>query len=138
MNDNPVGQETVEAELRRLIDDLHDADPARIQAETERLRALAEQIPDERGRERALFRAGSLPRLIAGPARATSEQFHEAQVLLARALAGTGSAQSRIAEIEQIIDQIGALANQAPPGEAGAIRRTTAPLLRLLDNLSAR
>jgi hypothetical protein len=137
MNDKPVGQETIEAELRRLLDDLRGAPPEVVQAETERLRALAQQIQDERDRERALFRAGSLPRLLAGPAVPTSEQFHAAQVLLGRALAGTGSARSRIAEIEQIIDQIGALANEAPPGEAGAIRRTTAPLLRLLDNLSA-
>jgi predicted RNase H-like nuclease len=137
MNDVPVQYETVEAELQRLIDNLYGAAPAVVRAETDRLRALAEQVQDERGRERALFRAAQLPRLVAGPLTGTSPQYEQAQFLLGRALAGTGPAETRIPEIERIINQIGDLANQAPSREAGAIRRTTSTLLRLIDELRA-
>jgi hypothetical protein len=135
MNDKPVGQETIEAELRRLLDDLRGAPPEVVQAETERLRALAQQIQDERDRERALFRAGQLPRLLAGPAVPTSEQFRRAEALFAQAVASEEPPQDRIPQIERIIEQIGVLAGQAPVREAGAIRRLTSPLSRLVDNL---
>jgi hypothetical protein len=135
MNDKPVGQETVEAELRRLLDDLHGAPPAVVQAETERLRALAQQIQDQRDRERALFRAGQLPRLLAGPAVPASEQFRRAEALFAEAVESEEPPQDRIPQIERIIEQIGILAGQAPVREAGAIRRLTSPLSRLVDNL---
>jgi len=135
MNDQPVDYETVEAELQRLLDDLHGATPVAVQAETDRLRALAEQIQDERGRERALFRAGQLPRLLAGPATPTGEQFRQAQELFAQAVDYDRPADVRIPQIERIIEQIGVLAGEAPVREAGAIRRLTSPLLRLLDHL---
>ncbi|GAB2632061.1 hypothetical protein [Kribbella swartbergensis] len=135
MNDHPVDYQTVEAELRRLLDDLHGADPATIRHETDRLRALAAQVEDDRGRERALFRAGQLPRLLAGPATPTSEEFQQAQVLFAEAVGGDGPARARIPRIQQIVEQIVVLADQAPVREAGAIRRLTSPLLRLIDHL---
>lgn len=135
MNDSPVRHETVEAELRRLLADLKGAAPEVIEAETARLLAMAEQVQDERGRERARFRAGSLPRLLAGPATATSEQFRQAQILFARAIDGDGPADARIPQLEQTVERIGELADQAPVREAGAIRRLTSPLVRLIDNL---
>ena len=135
MNDKPVRHETVEAELQRLLADLKGAAPEVVEAETERLLAMADQVQDERGRERARFRAGSLPRLLAGPGKATSEQFRKAQILFARAIDGDGPAQARIPELEQAIEQIGELAEQAPVREAGAIRRLTSPLVRLIDHL---
>jgi hypothetical protein len=135
MNDNPVRPETVEAELRRLLADLKGAAPEVIEAETARLLAMAEQVQDVRGRERARFRAGSLPRLLAGPATATSEQFRQAQILFARAIDGDGPADARIPHLEQTVERIGELADQAPVREAGAIRRLTSPLVRLIDNL---
>lgn len=137
MNDEPVGYQTVEAELQRLIDQLHDADDATVQAETARLRELAARIADERDRDRALLRAGQLPRLVAGPAAPASEQFRQAQLLLDHAVNGTGTAAERLAEIEESLDRIGRLADEAPRAEAGAIRRMTSTLLRLADHLEA-
>lgn len=137
MNDDPVEYETVEAELQRLLADLKGAAPEVVEAEGERLRAMAEQVQDERGRERARFRAGSLPRLLAGPAKASSEQFRQAQILFARAIDGDGPADARIPQLEQAIEQIGDLADQAPVREAGAIRRLTSPLVRLIDHLQS-
>ncbi|WBQ06400.1 hypothetical protein [Kribbella sp. CA-293567] len=135
MTENPPDYDAVEAELGRLLDDLKGASSEVVAAETERLRALAEQVEDERGRERARYRAASLPRLLAGPPKATSEQFHQAQVLFARAIDSEGPAQARIPLIERAIAEIGALATQAPHREAGAIRRMNSPLSRLLDHL---
>ncbi|WP_328329350.1 hypothetical protein OHA70_05835 [Kribbella sp. NBC_00382] len=137
MNDNPAGHEAFQAEMRRLLADLKGAAPEVIEAETRRLQAMAEQIQDVRGRERARFRAGSLPRLLAGPPPAASEQFRQAQILFARAIDGDGPAHARIPRLEQAIDQIGELAAQAPAREAGAIRRLTSPLIRLIDQLES-
>jgi hypothetical protein len=137
MNDTPVTHETVEAELQRLLSDLKGASPEVVEAETRRLLALADQVQDGRGRERARFRAGSLPRLLAGPAKASSEQFHQAQILFAQAINGDGPAHARIPQLEQVIEQIGELAEQAPVREAGAIRRLNSPLVRLIDHLES-
>ena len=137
MNDEPVDYETFQAEMRRLLSDLKGATPDVVQAEGERLRNLAEQVRDERGRERARFRAGQLPSLLAGPAKASSEQFQQAQVLFARAINGNGPAETRIPQLERTIEQIGALADQAPVREAGAIRRLNSPLVRLIDHLQS-
>ncbi|TCN38696.1 hypothetical protein EV644_10891 [Kribbella orskensis] len=137
MNDEPVDYETFQAEMRRLLSDLKGATPDVVQAEGERLRNLAEQVRDERGRERARFRAGQLPRLLAGPAKASSEQFQQAQVLFARAINGDGPAETRIPQLERTIEQIGALADEAPVREAGAIRRLNSPLVRLIDHLQS-
>lgn len=135
MNDNAVEYETFQAEMRRLLADLKGAAPELVDAETIRLKAMAEQIQDERGRERARLRAAELPRLLAGPPQATSEQFRQAQILFARAIEGDGPAQTRIPEIERAIEQIGVLSTQAPRREAGAIRRLSSPLIRLIDHL---
>lgn len=137
MNDEPVDYETFQAEMRRLLSDLKGATPDVVQAEGERLRNLAELVQDERGRERARFRAGQLPRLLAGPAKASSEQFQQAQVLFARAINDNGPAVTRIPQLERTIEQIGALADQAPVREAGAIRRLNSPLVRLIDHLQS-
>ena len=137
MNDEPVDYETFQAEMRRLLSDLKGATPDVVQAEGERLRNLAEQVRDERGRERARFRAGQLPRLLAGPAKASSEQFQQAQVLFARAINDDGPAGTRIPQLERTIEQIGALADEAPVREAGAIRRLNSPLVRLIDHLQS-
>lgn len=135
MNDETVDYETVEAEVQRLIDALYGAPPAAVQAESDRLRRLAERVRDERGRERALFRAGQLPRLVAGPSTGSSEQFQQAQVLFGQAVGGEGPAEARIAEVERALEQLGELAEQAPAREGRAIRRMTSPLLALLDTL---
>jgi hypothetical protein len=137
MTDTPVTHETFQAELHRLLADLKGATPELVEAETERLQAMAEQIQDERGRERARFRAAELPRLLAGPPPATSEQFRQAQLLFAQAINGDGPAQTRIPEIERVIEQIGVLSTQAPHREAGAIRRLSSPLIRLIDHLGS-
>jgi hypothetical protein len=138
MTDTPVTHETVEAELQRLVDDLKGAAPATVEAETARLRAMAEQVTDEAGRERARFRAGQLPKLLAGPPTPSSEQFQQAQVLFAKAINGDGPADVRIPHLELTIEEIGALADQAPVREAGAIRRLNSPLVRLIDHLQDR
>ncbi|ONI68745.1 hypothetical protein BWI15_37875 [Kribbella sp. ALI-6-A] len=137
MNDQPVDYATFQAEMHRLLANLDGAAPELIEAETSRLQAMAEQIPDERDREHALFRAGSLPRLVAGPPPATSEQFDQAQVLFAQAINSEEPAQTRIPQIEQAIREIGALAAQAPRIEAGAIRRLNSTLSRLKYHLES-
>lgn len=137
MNDEPVDYETFQAEMRRLLSDLKGATPDVVRAEGERLCNLAELVRDERGRERARFRAGQLPRLLAGPAKASSEQFQQAQVLFARAINDDGPAGTRIPQLERTIEQIGALADEAPVREAGAIRRLNSPLVRLIDHLQS-
>jgi hypothetical protein len=137
MNDTPVTHETVEAELQRLADDLKGADPATVEAETARLRAMAEQVQDAPGRERALSRAADLPRLLAGPPVPSSAEFAQAQLLFDRAIKADGTAQSRIPGLEQTMAQIRELAGQAPARESFAIRRLLSPLGRLLAQLRA-
>jgi hypothetical protein len=137
MTDEPVDYETVEAELSRLLADLKGAAPEVVEAETRRLQTMAEQVQDERGRERARFRAGSLPRLLAGPPKATSQQFEQAQLLFAQAINSEDPPPLRIRQIQRTIKEIGALATQAPHREAGAIRRMNSPLSRLLTHLES-
>jgi hypothetical protein len=137
MNDTPVTHEAVEAELQRLVDDLSGADTATIEAGTARLRALAEQVQDPAGRERALSRAADLPRLIAGPPVPTSPEFGQAQLLLHQAVNDQRPAAERIPAVEQAMARIGELAGQAPAREGFAIRRLLSPLGRLLDHLRA-
>ncbi|MEV8374500.1 hypothetical protein AB0P21_17305 [Kribbella sp. NPDC056861] len=136
MTEKPVDYEAVEAELQRLLDNLKGASPEVIEAESARLRAMADQVEDERGRENAQGRAAELQRLLAGPPKATSEQFHQAQILFARAINSEDPAQVRIPQIERTIQEIGALAAQAPHREAGAIRRLNSPLSRLITHLA--
>ena len=135
MNDNPVRHETVEAELQRLVDDLKGAAPGVVAAETARLQAMAEQVPDEAGRARALSRAAELPRLLAGPPVPSSPEFRQAELLLQQAINDQRPAPDRIPSIEQTIARIGELAGRAPAPEAFAIRRLLTPLGQLLDHL---
>lgn len=135
MNDDPVRHETVEAELQRLVDDLRGATPEVVAAETARLRALAEQVQDEAGRERAISRAAELPRLLAGPPVPSSPEFGQAQLLFQQVISDQGPASARIPSVEQAMARIGELAGQAPVREAFAIRRLLSPLGRLLDHL---
>ena len=135
MNDVPVHYETVEAELQRLIDALYGAGPAVIQAETDRLRALAEQIQDDRGRERALFRAGRLPELISGAPAPTSPQYAEAERLFGQGLGSRLPAADQIAELQAIRVRIGELAAEAPAAESSAIRRLSSSLGTAIEEL---
>jgi hypothetical protein len=135
MPEEPVVYQTVEAEVQRLLDDLRGAAPDVVRAAAERLRELAEQVEDDRGRERALFRAGQLPKLLEGPSVPSSPQYRQAEALFGAAIGSAEPAEARIPQLEQTIQQISTLASQAPPGEAGAIRRLTSPLLRLLRHL---
>ncbi|MFI5711695.1 hypothetical protein [Kribbella sp. NPDC051620] len=137
MNDKPVTHETVEAELQRLIDNLRGADAATVEAETARLQAMAGQVQDAPGRERAFSRAAELPRLLAGPPVPASAEFARAQLLFDRAIKDQGPAEVRIPRLEQTIEQIGQLADQAPVREAGAIRRLNSPLVRLIEHLQS-
>jgi hypothetical protein len=135
MGDGPVDYDQVEAELRRLADDLYGAGPATVAAETARLRGLAEQIPDDLWRRRAIVRAEQLPALVAGPVGGSSEQFRQAERLVGEAIGGQGPAGRRIADVERIIQQIGELAAQAPAAESTAILRMNSPLARLIEHL---
>lgn len=137
MNDKPVTHETVEAELQRLLDDIKGAPPGVVEAELTRLLAMAEQVPAGPDRDWARTRAGQLPRLLAGPPKPASEEFAQAQLLFDRAISEEGPAESRIPALEQTIEQIGVLADQAPVREAGAIRRLNSPLARLIDHLQS-
>jgi hypothetical protein len=135
MDDDAVDYETVETELQRLVDDLYDADPATIQAQTTRLRRLAERIDDDTWRHRAIRRAEQLPSLVAGPPAGTSEQYRRAEQLLGEAMGGQGPVDARIARVEQITRAIWELAQQAPAQEAGAIMRMNNSLARLIEDL---
>jgi hypothetical protein len=132
-----VDFETVEAELQRQINGLRGADTATIQAESARLRRLAEQIDDQLWRRRAIQRAEQLPSLVAGPTGGSSEQYREAEQLLGRGLSTREgvSTQDRIAELESITAQIARLSAQAPYTEAGAILRMNSALARLIADL---
>jgi hypothetical protein len=133
---NPrVEYDLIEAELQRLADTLYGAEPAAIQAESDRLRQLAEQIDDELWRRRAVVRATQLPSLVAGPAGGSSDQFRYAEQLAGQALNVQGTAEERIAEVERIMQQIGELSEQAPRQESTAILRLNTPLARLVEHL---
>jgi hypothetical protein len=135
MTDGPAGYDAVEAELQRLADTLYGAEPATVQAETARLLGLAEQIPDDLWRRRALVRAEQLPSLVAGPVSGSSPEFQQAEQLVGQAIGGQGTAEERIAEVERVIQQIGELAGQAPAAESIAILRMNTPLARLAAHL---
>jgi ubiquinone biosynthesis protein UbiJ len=98
---------------------------------------MAEQVQDAPGRERALSRAADLPRLLAGPSAPSSRQFAQAQALFAAAIGDEQPADVRIPRLEQTIEQIGELADQAPVREAGAILRLNSPLVRLIEHLQS-
>lgn len=128
-----VDFEAFDAQLLELADSLEDADDATVSAEVVRMKALAEQIEDERSRELALIRAGKLPELISGPQPGTSPQYWRASTLLAQVISDKGSAADQIAHAERVKAEIGELARQAPPRESRTILRMNSTLKRLID-----
>ncbi|WP_433162385.1 hypothetical protein [Kribbella sp. CA-247076] len=127
--------EQIEAELQRLLDRLYGADPATVERERHRLRALAGQVQDEKWRRRAIRRADQLPSLLSGPPPATSSAYAEAQRLYAEAVNSTAAPDDRADELVQVMARITDLAARAPVPEAGAIRQLNSSLFRLLTSL---
>jgi hypothetical protein len=132
-----VDYDTVERELQRQITGLYGADAATVQAESDRLRSLAERIEDDLWRQRAIRRAEQLPSLVAGPVAGTSEQYREAEQLLGQGMTSREgvSAADRIIELERITQRIAELSTRAPYTEAGAILRMNSALARLIEDL---
>ncbi|MEV4260475.1 hypothetical protein [Kribbella sp. NPDC049584] len=122
-----------DAQLLELADSLRGADEATIAAETARMKALAEQIPDERSRGHALIRAKKLPDLITGPKPGTSPEYWRASTLMAQVINNESSPSEQIEHAERAIREIGALARQAPPRESRTILRMNSTLKRLID-----
>jgi hypothetical protein len=128
-----VDYESVDAQVLALTDSLRGADEATVAAEVARLKALAEQIADERSRRLALIRAEKLPELISGPQPGTSQQYQRAASLLTHVVNDKGSAAEQIDHAERAITEIGALARQAPPREFRTILRMNSTLKRLIE-----
>jgi hypothetical protein len=127
--------ERVDAEVRQAALNLTGADPAVIAAESDRLRALAEQIDDEVWRRRAVSRAERLPRLAAGPRGGSSPEFRAAEQLVAQGMSLQTPVPERLAELRRLSEQVGVLANQAPALESGPILRMNNTLNRLISLL---
>jgi hypothetical protein len=128
-----VDYDAFDAQLLELADSLQGADEATVAAEVARMKALAEQISDERSRGHALIRAGKLPELINGPKPGTSPQYWRATTLMAQVINDEGSSSDQIEHAERVITEIGALARQAPPREFRTILRMNSTLKRLID-----
>lgn len=128
-----VDYDDVDAQVLALADSLQGADEATVAAEVDRLKALAEQITDDRSRELAVIRAGKLPELISGPQPGTSPQYWRASTLLAQVLSDHGSAADQIAHAERVKAEIGELARQAPRRESMTILRMNSTLMRLIE-----
>ncbi|MER7247941.1 hypothetical protein [Kribbella sp. NPDC000426] len=124
-----------DAQLLELADSLRGADEATIAAETARMKALAEQIPDERSRGHALIRASKLPDLITGPKPGTSPQYRRASALVAQVLIYEGSPAERIAHAQRAKSEIGELSRQAPRRESMTILRMNSTLVRYIERL---
>jgi hypothetical protein len=129
--------DTIEDEIQDLIWDLHDADQDAIATHMDRLRVRAEQITDDRWRERALSRIASLPRLIGPAPLGQSPEYSEAVRLAALAHGSTGSAEQRIAFCDGIMTQIAELADRAPGAESIVIRRMNSSIARIISTDSA-
>jgi hypothetical protein len=127
--------EVVEAELQRQLDRLYGADHATVDAARRHLLVMAEQVEDELWRRRAIRRAEHLPKLLAGPAQATSEQYAEAQRLYAGTLGSTASAAERIPELERVLGRLAELSARAPLAESAAVGELSSSLHRLLQSL---
>ncbi|TDW15721.1 hypothetical protein EV650_7213 [Kribbella kalugense] len=127
--------EAFDAQLLELADSLLGADEATVTAEVARLKALAEQITDERSRRLALIRAEKLPQLIEGPKPGTSPQFQRASALVAQVLGDKSSPAERIAHAGRAKAEIAALSKQAPPRESMTILRMNSTLVRLIERL---
>jgi hypothetical protein len=132
---SPVDFEAFDAQLLELADGLEGADDATVAAEIVRLKALAEQIPDERLRRLALIRVEKLPEFINGPKPGTSPQYQRASTVLGQALADNSSPDKRIAHAERAMTEIAALSGQAPPRESMTILRMNSSLARLIERL---
>ena len=124
-----------DAQLLELADSLQGADEPTVAAETARMKALAEQIDDERSRSLALIRAQKLPELIRGPQPGTSSQYWQASTLLAQVLNDKGSPADRIAHAQRAKSEIAALSKQAPRRESMTILRMNSTLVRLIERL---
>jgi hypothetical protein len=127
--------EDFDAQLLELAESLQGADEATVAAGIVRMKALAEQIPDERSRRLALIRAEKLSEFVNGAQPGTSPQFERASTLVAQVLAGVGSPAERIANAERAKAEIAALSEQAPARESMTILRMNSTLVRLIERL---
>ncbi|MGW6200642.1 hypothetical protein ACWF0M_31155 [Kribbella sp. NPDC055110] len=130
-----VDFDAVDGQIRELSASLRGADEAAVSAEVERLKALAEQIADERSRRLALIRVEKLPALIRGPQPGTSPQYWRAASVVAQAISDKGSAGERIAHAERAKAEVAELSRQAPRRESMTILRMNSSLVRLIQRL---
>ena len=130
-----VDFDAVDGQIRELSKSLRGADEATVSAEVERLKALAEQIADERSRRLALIRVEKLPQLIRGPRPGTSPEYWRAARLVTDVVNGKGSAAERIAHAERAKTEIAELSRQAPQRESMTILRMNSSLVRLIQRL---
>jgi hypothetical protein len=130
-----VDFDTFDAQLLQLADSLQGADEATVAAEVVRMKALAEQIADDRSRRLALIRAEKLPEFVNGAQPGTSPEFDRASALVAQVLADKASPTERIAHAERAKAEIAALSKQAPPRESMTILRMNSTLVRLIERL---
>ncbi len=128
-----VQYDDVDAQVLDLADSLHEADEATVAAEVARLKALAEQIADERDRRLALIRAEKLPELIRGPRPGTSPEYWSAARLVTQVVNDKGTRAEQIDHAERAIREIGVLARQAPRREFRTILRMNSTLKRLIE-----
>lgn len=128
--------ETIRAEVVELSYRLWDADDETIAEHQARLQALAEQIPDELWRRRALQRVRKLPQLVR-PRLGSSPQYSQAVTLVGRAHGLEGPVEARIAELDRTMTQVAELARQAPRSEYMAILRMNSSLKRLIAHLAS-
>jgi hypothetical protein len=130
-----VDYETLNDEILAVSDRLEDADEATVAAETERLRGLAAQLPDEFSRLRATAQIDRLPELIWGPPAGTSEEYTRATNLVASALHAEGTPAERIALADRVATEVAELAAAAPREESGTILRMNSSIARLIEEL---
>jgi hypothetical protein len=132
-----VNYEIIDAEVVHLIYELQTADDETIASHQARLRAMAEQIPDDLWRRRALQRVGTLPELIR-PRLGTSPQYSQAVTLVGRAHGLEGPVDERIAEVKRTKRLVAELARQAPRHEYMTIMRMNSSLVRMIERLESR
>lgn len=131
MDYDAIHDEIIELRYR-----LWDADEETIAAHQTRLRAMAEQIPDDLWRRRALQRIGTLPELIR-PNLGTSPQYSEAVTIVSRAHGFEGPVEERLAELKRTKTRVAELARQAPRDEYMTIMRMNSSLKRLIQRIEA-
>lgn len=127
--------DTFDDRLLELADSLRGADEATVAAEAERMKELAEQIPDEQDRQLALIRVGKLDELIHGPKAPASPEYARASSLLAQVLRKQGTVAERIAHAERVKTEIAELSKQAPPRESMTILRLNSTIVRWIERL---